>query len=59
MQGEARFVGVEEARAKLGDLVRSIAAGEAPIILTRRGQPFAALVSLADFVRLGYSRTEA
>lgn len=45
-------LGVEEARAHLGDLIDRVARGGEPIVLSRRGHRRAVLVSEADFAAL-------
>lgn len=47
-----RTLGVEEARAHLGDLIDGVAGGGEPIVLSRRGQRRAVLVSETDFAAL-------
>lgn len=42
-------MGVEQARAKIGSLVLSVARGARPVVLTRRGQPLAVLISVRDY----------
>lgn len=47
-----RFMGVEEARARLGRLVEEIAASGEAVALTKRGRPMAILVSSDEYARL-------
>jgi prevent-host-death family protein len=47
-----RTIGVDKARAKLGQLAEEVAAAEEPVVLTRRGQALAVLVSPAEYERL-------
>jgi prevent-host-death family protein len=46
-----RSIGVEEARARLGQLADEVAHGE-PVVLTRRGRALAVLVSTDEYERL-------
>lgn len=52
MERREVHVGIEKARAKLGELAAAVAAGGPPIVVTRRGRPLAVLVSLAEFARI-------
>lgn len=45
-------IGIEMARARLGDLVLRAGYGNERITLTRKGKPVAALVGLKDLNRL-------
>lgn len=45
-------LGVEEARAHLGELIDRISEGGAPVVLTKRGRSRAVLVSEAAFAAL-------
>ncbi len=47
-----RTVGVDKARAKLGQLAEEVGASEESVVLTRRGQALAVLVSPAEYERL-------
>ena len=47
-----RFIGVEEARAKLGQLVDAVAAGGEHVALTKRGRPVAMIVGREEYSRL-------
>lgn len=51
-----RFVGVEEARAKLGQLAEQVAQGE-EVWLTKRGRPLAVLLGRDDYDRLRATAT--
>ncbi len=51
-----RTIGVDEARAKLGQLVAKVAADDEAVVLTRRGQAVAVLVSPAEYDRLTEAR---
>jgi prevent-host-death family protein len=53
-----RFIGVEEARARLGRLVEEVAAGGEPVALTKRGRPAAVLVSSEEYARLKQAATQ-
>jgi prevent-host-death family protein len=52
-----RFMGVEEARAKLGALAEEISTGSEPVILAKRGQALAVLVSRDEYSRLKTAAT--
>lgn len=54
-----RSVGVERARAELGKLAASVAAGEEPVVLTRRGRAEAVLVSRDDYADFKLTRSDA
>lgn len=58
MEGREIQIGIEEARAKLGELALAVAEGGPPVVLARRGRPLAVLVSLRDFARIGTARSE-
>jgi prevent-host-death family protein len=47
-----RSVGVEEARARLGQLADEVAQADDSVVLTRRGRAVAVLVSAAEYRRL-------
>jgi prevent-host-death family protein len=47
-----RTIGVDKARAKLGQLAEEIAADNESVVLTRRGEAVAVLVSPAEYDRL-------
>ena len=47
-----RWIGVEQARARLGSLVAEVAGGADPVVLTRRGQSMAVIVSREEYSRL-------
>jgi prevent-host-death family protein len=47
-----RTIGVDRARARLGQLAEEIATDDEPVILTRRGEAVAVLVSPAEYDRL-------
>jgi len=51
-----RTIGVDKARAKLGEIADEIAEDDEPVVLTRRGQPVAVLVSPSDYDSLVESR---
>lgn len=53
-----RFVGVEEARSRLGRLAEDVAAGD-EVWLTKRGRPLAVLVGRAEFDRLRVAASRA
>lgn len=42
-------VSTAEARKKFADIVNQVAYGKEPVVLTRRGQSIAALVSMEEF----------
>lgn len=46
-----RTVGIEEARARLGELVGEVAEGGDPVVLTRRGRLAAVLVDRDEYLR--------
>ncbi|MGH2676157.1 MAG: type II toxin-antitoxin system Phd/YefM family antitoxin [Actinomycetota bacterium] len=52
-----RFVGIEEARGKLGALAEEVSAGSEPVILSKRGQALAVLVSRDEYSRLKTAAT--
>jgi prevent-host-death family protein len=54
-----RSVGVERARGKLGRLAASVAAGEEPVVLTRRGRAEAFLVGRDEYAAFKLKRSEA
>ncbi len=45
-------IGVEDARAKLGRIVEEVAAGSAPVVLTRRGRALAVVLSREEYAEL-------
>ena len=47
-----RFIGVEEARARLGQLVDEVAAGGEHVALTKRGRPVAMIVGRDEYSQL-------
>lgn len=47
-----RTIGVDKARAKLGQLAEEVAADDDAVVLTRRGEALAVLVSPAEYERL-------
>lgn len=47
-----RVLGVEKARGNLGKLAEEVAAGEDAVILTKRGEALAVLVSREEYARL-------
>lgn len=53
-----RFVGVEEARGSLGQLVDDVAAGGDVVALTKRGRPLVVLVSREEYVRLKLAQAD-
>ena len=53
-----RFVGVEDARGSLGQLVDEVAAGGDVVALTKRGKPLAVLVSREEYMRLKLAETD-
>jgi prevent-host-death family protein len=52
-----RFIGIEEARGKLGVLAEEVAGGSEPVILAKRGQALAVLVSRDEYSRLKTAAT--
>ena len=53
-----RFVGVEEARGSLGQLVDDVAAGGHVVALTKRGRPLVVLVGREEYVRLKLAQAD-
>jgi prevent-host-death family protein len=53
-----RTIGVDKARAKLGQIADEIAADDEPVVLTRRGQAVAVLVSPSEYDRLVDTKRE-
>jgi antitoxin YefM len=51
-----RTIGVDRARAKLGEIADEISADDEAVVLTRRGQPVAVLVSPSEYDSLIESR---
>lgn len=47
-----RFIGVEEARAKLGQLVEEVAEGGNAVALTKRGRALAMIVGREEYGRI-------
>lgn len=47
-----RTIGVDKARAKLGQLAEEVAAAQGTVVLTRRGLPLAVLISPVEYERL-------
>jgi prevent-host-death family protein len=47
-----RAIGLDKARGKLGQLAEEVRAENAPVVLMRRGEPLAVLVSPAEYERL-------
>ena len=47
-----RTIGLDKARGKLGQLAEEVRADNAPVVLMRRGEPLAVLVSPAEYERL-------
>lgn len=47
-----RFVGVEEARAKLGELIDEVAGKGVHVALTKRGRPLAMIVGRDEYAQL-------
>jgi prevent-host-death family protein len=54
-----RFMGIEEARGKLGDLAQEVEQRGEPVVLTRRGRPLAVLLSRDEYGRFKLSETAA
>jgi prevent-host-death family protein len=52
-----RIIGVEEARGKLGALAEEVAGGSEPVVLSKRGQGLAVLVSRDEYSRLKTAAT--
>lgn len=52
-----RQVGVEQARGRLGALAEEVAAGGDPVVLTKRGQTLAVLLSREEYSRLKEAAT--
>jgi len=53
-----RTIGVDKARAKLGQIADEIAADDQAVVLTRRGQAVAVLVSPSEYDRLVETKRE-
>ena len=51
-----RTIGVDKARARLGQIAEEIAADDEPVVLTRRGEAVAVLVSPAEYDRMVESK---
>lgn len=54
-----RSVGVERARGELGRLAASVAAGEEPVVLTKRGRAEAVLIGRDEYAEFKLKRSEA
>lgn len=52
MARKERYMGVEEARAKLGLIAAAVARGGGPVIITKRGRPLAVLLSLERYEQM-------
>ncbi len=52
-----RIIGVEEARGRLGSLAEEVSVGSESIVLTKRGQALAVLVSRDEYARLKEAST--
>jgi antitoxin YefM len=53
-----RTIGVDKARAKLGQIADEIAADDEAVVLTRHGQAVAVLISPSEYSALMESRRE-
>ncbi|MDA8398769.1 MAG: type II toxin-antitoxin system prevent-host-death family antitoxin [Actinomycetota bacterium] len=51
-----RTIGVDKARARLGQLAEEVAAEDEAVVLTRRGEVLAVIVSPAEYERLTEAR---
>ncbi len=51
------MVGVEQARGRLGALAEEVASSGEPVVLTKRGEALAVLVSRAEYARLKEAAT--
>lgn len=51
-----RTIGVDKARGRLGQLAEKVAADDEAVVLTRRGEALAVLVSPAEYDRLTEAR---
>lgn len=51
-----RTIGVDKARARLSQIAEEIAADDEPVVLTRRGEAVAVLVSPAEYDRMVETR---
>jgi prevent-host-death family protein len=51
-----RTIGVDKARAKLGQIAEEVATEDEAVVLTRRGQAVAVLISPSDYDELIESR---
>ncbi|MEX0833591.1 MAG: type II toxin-antitoxin system Phd/YefM family antitoxin [Actinomycetota bacterium] len=47
-----RFIGVEEARAQLGELAEEVAGGGDPVVLAKRGKALAVVIGRDEYARL-------
>lgn len=52
-----RTIGVEKARAKLGELLDEVAGRGEPVFLSKRGQALAVLVSREEYARMKEAST--
>lgn len=50
------MIGVDKARAKLGQLAEEVAGDHEPVVLTRRGEALAVLVGASEYASLLESR---
>lgn len=53
-----RTIGVDKARARLGQLTEEVATDDEAVVLTRRGQAVGVLVSPAEYERLTEARRQ-
>lgn len=53
-----RFLGVEEARGQLGQLAEQVSGGGDPVVLARRGQALAVLVSRDEYAQFKEAATK-
>jgi prevent-host-death family protein len=54
-----RFMGIEEARGKLGDLAQEVEERGEAVVLTKRGRPLAVLLSRDEYGRFKLAETAA
>jgi len=47
-----RFLGIEEARARLGQLAADVSSGGEPVVLTKRGHSLAVVIGRDEYSRL-------
>ena len=52
-----RFMGIEEARGKLGELAREVEERGEPVVLTKRGRPLAVLLNRDEYGRFKLAET--